>query len=347
MPVGFQSKGKGFIARFGILPTLLLITPWTGYGQFLFTTNADDTITIWYYIGPDSDLTIPDTINGLPVTTLGMESFFNRPNLTRVTIPDGVTSIGLNAFRDCDNLTNVTIPNSVTNIGFGAFAYSPLMSATIPGGVSSLDDETFAGCYLLTNLTLGNGLISIWDRAFADCGLTDVTIPDSVTSIGISTFVNCINLTNVTLGNSVASIGSYAFSGCTNLTSAFFQGNAPAVDDTMTGDDTIFDGGSGTVYYVPGTTGWTDTFGGWTTAPWHRPNPQILANRDGLGVRSNGFTFTVSWATNSSVVAEACTNLANLGWRPLATNALSNGICTFTDPQWTNYPSRFYRVHSR
>jgi len=43
-------------------------------------------------------------------------------------------------------------------------------------------------------------------------------------------------------------------------------------------------------------------------------------------------------------VVEACTNLTNPVWIPVATNALSNGTNYFSDAQWTNYPYRFYRV---
>jgi hypothetical protein len=63
-------------------------------------------------------------------------------------------------------------------------------------------------------------------------------------------------------------------------------------------------------------------------------------------VQTNGFGFIISWATNISVVVEACTNLANPTWSPLATNTLSGGSAYFSDPQWTNYPARFYRLRS-
>jgi hypothetical protein len=45
-------------------------------------------------------------------------------------------------------------------------------------------------------------------------------------------------------------------------------------------------------------------------------------------------------------VVEACTNLANPVWLPVATNTFSaSGTSTFTDPN--SYPSRFYRFSSR
>jgi len=31
-------------------------------------------------------------------------------------------------------------------------------------------------------------------------------------------------------------------------------------------------------------------------------------------------------------------------WPPLATNTLTSGSCYFSDPQWTNYPGRYYRL---
>jgi hypothetical protein len=58
-------------------------------------------------------------------------------------------------------------------------------------------------------------------------------------------------------------------------------------------------------------------------------------------VQPGGFGFTISWATNASVVVEAATNLANPVWIPVSTNTLTGGTNYFSDPQWTNYPGRF------
>ena len=100
------------------------------------------------------------------------------------------------------------------------------------------------------------------------------------------------------------------------------------------------------MYYLPGTTGWGATYGGLPTAPWYLPTPSILGSGYGLGVSSNGFRFTISWATNVAVVVEACTNLGKPAWQPVQTNALTDGTAYFSDPQRTNYPYRFYRLRS-
>ena len=285
---------------------------------YTYSTNADGSANIVAYAGPPWVVTIPTNINGLTVTTIGEYAFNDLTNLTSVTIPDSVTSIGASAFS-LTSLTNVTIGNGVTSIGELAFYY----------------------CTSLTSVTIGNSVTSIGFQAFIDCThLTSVTIPNSVTSIGNGAFYNCASLTSVTIPNSVTSIGSSAFRACISLTEVYFQGNSP----TPTNDSTVFSSDPATVYYLPGTTGWGAMFDGLPTAPWFLPNPLILNREPNFGVQPSGFGFTISWATNVSVVVEAAANLANPVWIPVSTNTLTGGTNYFSDPQWTNYPRRFYHV---
>ena len=144
----------------------------------------------------------------------------------------------------------------------------------------------------------------------------------------------------MTIPNSVTSIGDFAFEYCSSLTGVYFQGNSPS----PTNDSTVFSSDPATAYYLPGTTGWGAMFDGLPTAPWFLPNPVILNNGPGFGVQPGGFGFTISWATNVSVVVEATTNLANPVWIPVSANTLTDGTNYFSDPQWTNYPMRFYQA---
>jgi hypothetical protein len=63
-----------------------------------------------------------------------------------------------------------------------------------------------------------------------------------------------------------------------------------------------------------------------------------------FGVRTNQFGFTVDWASGMTVVVEASTNLSTANWYPVRANTLTNDSFHFSDPEWTNYSSRFYRV---
>jgi hypothetical protein len=304
--------------------------------------------------------TIPNT-----VTSIGSGAFQACSRLTGVTIPDSVTSIGDIAFRYCSGLSSVTIPNSVTNIGSEAFESSGLTNATIGNGVTSIPSAMFMYCGNLCSVTIPNSVTSIEDAAFnsctglkvvtipssvtsiegdafSSCGLTSVTIPNSVTSIGNGAFSWSSSLTNVTIGNSVTDIEDDAFYGCTNLAGVYFMGNAPSLG----GSSVFYNDNNATVYYLPGTTGWSTTFGGRPTALWFLPNPLILTSGPGFGLQSNAFGFITSWATNIPVVVEACTNPANHSWSPLQTNDLTGGWSYFSDPRWANYTARFYRVRS-
>ena len=232
------------------------------------------------------------------------------------------------------------IPDSVTSIGDGAFESCGLTSVIIGESVTSIGDSAFAYCYSLPSVSMPNSVTNIGAGAFCQCySLASVTIPNGVTSIAGDAFYDCTSLTNVTLGTGVSTIGDYAFDGCSSLKAVYFQGNAPSLGyDVFSGDYNV------TVYYLPGTTGWGSTFGGRPTAQWLLPNPLILNNS--FGVQTNGFGFIISWATNIPVVVEACTSLANPVWSPLQTITLTNGSSYFSDPQWTDYPSRFYRLRS-
>ena len=75
-------------------------------------------------------------------------------------------------------------------------------------------------------------------------------------------------------------------------------------------------------------------------------NPQAQTTNTSFGVRYNQFGFTLTGTSNDIVVVEACTNLANPIWLPLQTNTLTGSPRYFSDPQWTNFPGRFYRLRS-
>jgi hypothetical protein len=302
--------------------------------EFNYTITAG-TVTITKYIGAGAAVTIPDTINGLPVISIGDLAFDWCTNLTSVTIPNSVTSIGDYAFEGCTNLTSLPRGNSVTNIGDFAFqcCYG-LTTATIPTNVTTIGKGPFAWCTNLTAITveaLNSAYSSVEGVLFNKSQATLIqypggkagsyTVPNSVTSIGPELVCDCWSLINVTIPSSVISIGQLAFYNSFSLMGVYFQGNAPTLSvEVFTGDNNVI------VYYLPGTTGWGSTYGDCPTAVWVQVGTiQVYTGAADFITRTsaelNGTVNPNGWPTTAWFQWGATTNYGNL----TAVTALGSG----------------------
>lgn len=167
-----------------------------------------------------SDISIPSTINNLPVTSIFTDALSNCTNLETVTIPDSITKIGRYAFYNCQKLEAVEIPNTVTTIDSYAFSGCGLKSISIPESVTSLSIGTFKNCKRLEQINLNDSLKSIGKEAFINCSaISEINIPNNINSIGESAFRNCTKLESATIPDNVNNIGEFAFRNCTKLES--------------------------------------------------------------------------------------------------------------------------------
>lgn len=229
------------------------------------------------------DLKIPSNVHSIGENAFGYCSGFNGS----LTIENGVVEIKKYAFYHCKGFTgSLKIPNSVTYIGFYAFYDCAGFTGDliIGDGVTTIERGAFSGCYRFKGtLKIGNSVTSIGEGAFTSCrGFTgSLIIPDSVTSIGQQAFSFCAGLNgSLIIGNGVTKIQSWAFRDCTGLkkviigsgvtsvsnesfircnsVSGFYlRGNAPTVYLNVIGVEGPFLHGV-PLYYIPGTTGWTD-----------------------------------------------------------------------------------------
>jgi hypothetical protein len=191
----------------------------------------------------------------------------------------------------------------------------------------------------LTNVTIPSSVTNMGGNAFFFCtNLTSVILAQGITSIGGTAFNACYSLATIIIPNTVTNIGGAAFESCVNLTGVYFQGNAPSY-----GASVFFSDNNATNYYLAGATGWGPLFATRPTAVWVQPSQASCADP---GVRTNQFGFNIIGSSNLVILVEACTNLANPIWSPIQTNTLAAGSSYFGDPQWTNYPIRFYRLRS-
>ena len=199
-------------------------------GDFTYTSDGTN-VTITGYTGNNFTATIPDTINGLPVTSIGNGVFYYYNCITNITIPSSVTNIGQHVFAGCAALKSITIPNGVVSIGDMAFYYcSSLTSINLPNGVANIGDQTFYYCSSLSSITIGTNVTHIGNETFRNCAnLTSLAPLSNVTSIGYDAFFDCTNLANISIPGSVTNIGIYAFYNCASLTSFIIPTNITSI----------------------------------------------------------------------------------------------------------------------
>ena len=224
------------------------------YGDFQYT-NDGISVTITGYTGSGGEISIPSSINSLPVTTLDEEAFREHASLTGVTIPDSVTLMRGWVFFKCTGLTDITIPDSVTSMGHGVFSdctgltnivigsqvraignYAlrrcPVSALTIPDSVTSIGESAFSECTNLTSLIIPNQVSAIGDWAFDACSaLTNLVIGSAVETIGDYAFYGCSGLGSIVLPNSVTSIGEWAFVSCTGLTNVLIGNGISSIGE--------------------------------------------------------------------------------------------------------------------
>ncbi|MBQ7817771.1 MAG: leucine-rich repeat protein, partial [Oscillospiraceae bacterium] len=215
-------------------------------------TDCDDTVT--------GSITIPDTLDGYPVTTIGdfafahltnplsvdtgnsvviisNSAFLGNTGLESVTLGDSVQSIGTLAFEACENLQSFSVsannPNYSSNNGVlfnknvTALIFAPKTIAgnyTVPAGVLTVGEYAFDGCMNLTGLVIGDDVTTIGSRAFNNCmNLKTVDLGSGVETISGYAFMNCNRMSQIAIPVSTTQIGDYAFGRCTALTDVFYS----------------------------------------------------------------------------------------------------------------------------
>lgn len=239
----FRECARGFSVVFKQSDSGFAIPEWNGYpcraavtnswaqgsatqesdlGEYEWETDGAS-VKITGYRGRGVRIIIPESIEGKPVTSIGVAAFYNKINVpSSVVFPSSLVSIEDKAFQFCRHLTGVlSIPGNVKSIGASAFAHCGGISGLdLQDGVESIGDVAFQNCAGLTGqLIFPGSLVSIGKMAFSYCeGISgSLTIPGSVKYIGPSAFEYCNKVSAVVLENGVETIGRYAFSPCREI----------------------------------------------------------------------------------------------------------------------------------
>ena len=168
----------------------------------------------------ETELVIPETIEGYPVTELADGLFKGCDGLVRIELPSGVTKIGNSLFSDCHMLREVKCNGTITSLGSYAF-YECNVLETLPDltKIDGIGEYAFYNCDALASFTVfPTGLKTIGNYAFFDCDkLLTFYGPDTLTSMGDYAFKNCDALMSVAGCKNVQTIGTECFAACKQL----------------------------------------------------------------------------------------------------------------------------------
>lgn len=195
------------------------------------------------YLGNDTNITIPDKIDGIEVGSI-KERCFKNSNIESVTLPSSVTSIEQQAFYGCDNLKSINLSN-VEFIGTEAFTNCPSLTDNIDlSSVEMISERGLASTYFKTmNLPK---CTDIRDSAFEDCTMQKIVL-NNATNLGSNVFKNCKNLEMIYAPKVKGFAGC---SGCTNLKTVFVP-MATGITTDISSNATIYCSGRLTSIYFP------------------------------------------------------------------------------------------------
>jgi len=220
--------------------------------RYIITPVYDWVIEITGYTGNETDISIPNQIENLPVViihgreiipnddfnTTGIieytEGAFENKNLTSVIFPSNIHHISTGAFAN-NNLTVIHLPDNLTRLGAYAFMNNQLTSIVIPDSVKfQIGIQAFEGNQI-SSVTIGSGVERIEWEAFRNNKITSLTVPANVTHIGVRAFASN-EIAELNLAEGLAIINESAFEG-NRLSSLSIPAGVRIVQGAFKGND--------------------------------------------------------------------------------------------------------------
>lgn len=120
-----------------------------GVCRYLFTQYDENDESRGFYTvekcpRQTTEISVPDEINGSPVTAVADLAFNCKSIIKNITLSKELTDIGDLAFNGCSSIERIVIPSKVRRIGKNAFAgCSSMRTVVIPPSVESIGDDAF------------------------------------------------------------------------------------------------------------------------------------------------------------------------------------------------------------
>ena len=204
--VAYARAGTPFHSKFTYLDYYILKD---GESEYIIDNDGK----IKAYLGNNTNIVVPDIVNGIVPTELG-GNLFKNSNIESIVLPDTVTTIGDNAFYNT-NLKSITA-NGICNLNKRCFyGCEQLTDINFPT-LKYIGDEALSGCKMLKTINLPE-CTEVGASAFEGCAMQEIVLKKA-SSLGENIFTNCSNLETIYIPKATGLIG---FDGCTNLQMIF------------------------------------------------------------------------------------------------------------------------------
>lgn len=176
----------------------------------------------------DPVLEVPQTLNGIPVTTVPAWEF-NWSGVTDIILPPTIYNVGNNAFSNTPWFANQ--PNGVVYAGNVVYTYKGTMPAnttlTLRETTTGISDSAFQNQTNLIDINFPEGLKRIGLSAFANTRITQIELPSTLEFIDNNAFQS-VPLQSIVFANNskITSIRYGQFSGFSQLTVLDFGTNS-------------------------------------------------------------------------------------------------------------------------
>ena len=183
--------------------------------EYKINDTGENTISIVKYYGNETNLKVPDEIDGKIVTEIAQKAI-NQTSLRTISLPKTLTYIGDSDFSHAKNLTSIEVRDS---------EYGKTHFWTDENGVlyeyfdhyTEVDQTTYDKylellCYpsakIEKSYTVDNKVTAIGSSAFSNCFyLEKVNLGDGVRKLGVAAFKNCMSIQSITIPKNVQKIG--------------------------------------------------------------------------------------------------------------------------------------------
>lgn len=203
----YARAGTPFHSKFTYLDYYILKD---GESEYIIEKSGYSGI-IKAYLGNDTNLVVPDVVNGIVPTELG-GNIFKNSNIESIVLPDTVTTIGDNAFYNT-NLKSITA-NGICNLNKRCFyGCEQLADINFPD-LRYIGTEALFGCKSLSQDLELPLVENIAEKGLAGTYFKTINLPEC-TKIGASAFEGC-EAQEIVLKKAIE-LGLGAFKNCTNL----------------------------------------------------------------------------------------------------------------------------------